>query len=93
MTSTLLYHALEATTPFTDVSVDERRRHSCCQALTIVCFNSATDAKLSVGIITEKDRRGPKRTEKDRKGPKRTEKDRKGGPRSTEKDRKGPKRT
>ena len=35
-----------------------------------------------VGIITEKDRKGPKRTEKDRKG---TEKDRKG----TEKDRKG----
>ena len=36
----------------------------------------------AVGLNTEKDRKGPKRTEKDRKG---TEKDRKG----TEKDRKG----
>ena len=36
----------------------------------------------AVGLNTEKDRKGPKRTEKDRKG---TKKDRKG----TEKDRKG----
>ena len=33
----------------------------------------------TVGINTEKDRKGPKRTEKDRKGPKRTEK----GPKRT----------
>ena len=39
------------------------------------------DYSNRVGINTEKDRKGPKRTEKDRKG---TEKDRKG----TEKDRK-----
>ena len=39
----------------------------------------------TVGLNTEKDRKGPKRTAKDRKRPKRTEKDRKG----TEKDRKG----
>ena len=55
--------------------------------LKCICFfclfsEFANTTLTWVGLNTEKDRKGPKRTEKDRKG---TEKDRKG----TEKDRKG----
>ena len=46
--------------------------------------------KLRVLLITEKDRKEPKRTEKGRKGPKRAEKDQK---ELDKKSRKGPKRT
>ena len=41
----------------------------------LVCLNQETKG---ASLITEKDRKGPKRTEKDRKGQERTEKDRNG---------------
>ena len=46
----------------------------------IIYVNVCLYLFIRASLITEKDRKGPKRTEKDRKGPKRTEMDTEKGP-------------